>query len=168
MSMIGGGEKEGLPAPQAAPTLRAWIAAMGAMTLCAVAAGSGLALFAGAPAHENDQGSPAPAAPDAQTAYGGDTAILTLPPVITNLAEPADIWIRLQASIIFDAKSLKRPDLVSAQIGGDIVSFLRTLSLAQLGGASGLLHLREDLNERVKIRSGGLVRELVLQSMVVQ
>jgi flagellar FliL protein len=138
------------------------------MTLCAVAAGSGLALLAGAPAHESDQSSPAPAAPDIQTAYGGDTATLSLPPVITNLAEPANIWIRLQASIIFDAKSLKRPDLLSTQIGGDIVSFLRTLSLAQLGGASGLLHLREDLNERAKIRSGGLVRELVLQSMVVQ
>ncbi|HET6378828.1 MAG TPA: flagellar basal body-associated FliL family protein [Methylocella sp.] len=167
MSMISGWEKESLPGAQPAPTFRAWIAAMGAMTLCAVAAGSGLALLAGSSAHENDQGTPAPDA-GIETPYGVDTAILILPPVITNLAEPADKWIRLQVSIIFDAKSLKRPDLVSAQISGDIVSFLRTMSLAQLGGASGLLHLREDLNERAQIRSGGHVREIVLQSMVVQ
>jgi flagellar FliL protein len=45
---------------------------------------------------------------------------------------------------------------------------MRTLSEAQIGGASGLQHLREDLNERAAIRSGGLVRELIIQTLVVQ
>jgi flagellar FliL protein len=30
------------------------------------------------------------------------------------------------------------------------------------------LHLREDLNERARLRSGGKVRELVIQSLVLE
>ena len=45
---------------------------------------------------------------------------------------------------------------------------MRTLTLAQIAGASGLQHLREDLNERAAIRSDGRVRELILQTLVVQ
>lgn len=100
--------------------------------------------------------------------YGGEIALRELPPVIANLAEPSGAWVRVQASIVFDSKTVQRPDLVAAEIGEDILGFMRTLSLAQIGGASGLQHLREDLNERASIRSGGLVRELILQTLVVQ
>jgi flagellar FliL protein len=31
-----------------------------------------------------------------------------------------------------------------------------------------LLHLREDLNERVKLRSKGTIQELVLETLIVQ
>ena len=69
---------------------------------------------------------------------------------------------------MFDSKAVPKPDLVAAEIGEDILGFMRTLSEAQIGGASGLEHLREDLNERAAIRSGGLVRELIIQTLVVQ
>jgi flagellar protein FliL len=49
-----------------------------------------------------------------------------------------------------------------------MLAYLRTLSLAQIQGPSGLLHLREDLNERVKMRSKGVVQELVLETLIVQ
>ena len=48
------------------------------------------------------------------------------------------------------------------------LAYLRTLSMAQIEGASGLQHLREDLNERVAIRTKGAVRELIVESLVVQ
>ena len=44
----------------------------------------------------------------------------------------------------------------------DIVAFLGP-SRSQIEGASGFQHLREDLNERVRVRSGGKVRDLVIQ-----
>jgi flagellar FliL protein len=48
------------------------------------------------------------------------------------------------------------------------VAYLRTVPLAQIEGPSGFLHLREDLNERARIRSGGKVKELVVQSLMLE
>ena len=55
-----------------------------------------------------------------------------------------------------------------AAIGEDIVAYLRTVSLAQIEGPSGFLHLREDLNDRARIRTGGKIRELVVQALVLE
>ena len=59
-------------------------------------------------------------------------------------------------------------DVLAGEIRQDILAYLRTVSLAQIQGPSGLLHLREDLNERVQIRSKGAVKELVIQALIVQ
>ncbi|WP_051335465.1 flagellar basal body-associated FliL family protein [Methylocapsa acidiphila] len=100
--------------------------------------------------------------------YGADLELRELPPIIANLADPPDARIRLQAAIIFVGNGVGKSDVLAAQIGEDILGFIRTLSLGQVGGASGLQHLREDLNERATIRSDGRVRELVIQALVVQ
>ena len=42
------------------------------------------------------------------------------------------------------------------------------MTLTQIEGASGFQHLREDLNERARIRSGGKVRDLVIQALIVE
>jgi flagellar protein FliL len=77
-------------------------------------------------------------------------------------------WIRLQATIVVDNKSTKKPEVLAAEIADDILGYMKTASLAQLGGASGLQHLREDLTERANIRAQGHVRELIIQTLVVQ
>ncbi|WP_052763752.1 flagellar basal body-associated FliL family protein [Microvirga massiliensis] len=59
-------------------------------------------------------------------------------------------------------------DVWASEIRQDTLAYLRTVSLAQIQGPSGLLHLREDLNERVQIRSKGAVKELVIQALIVQ
>ena len=69
---------------------------------------------------------------------------------------------------MFDVKAVQKPDVLAAEIAEDLLGFMRTLSLAQISGASGLQHLREDLSERASTRSGGLVRELIVQTLVVQ
>ena len=58
--------------------------------------------------------------------------------------------------------------MLVAQIAEDIIAFLRTVTLVQIQGASGFQHLREDLNDRVRVRSGGKVRDLVIQSMIIE
>jgi flagellar FliL protein len=62
----------------------------------------------------------------------------------------------------------KKPEIVSPYTGQDVLAYIRTLSLAQIQGPSGLLHLREDLNERVRLRSKGAIQELVLETLIVQ
>jgi len=100
--------------------------------------------------------------------YAAGTGLVNLPPVVTNLADPPDAWVRLQAAIVFDTKAVPAPDVLASQIAEDFLGFLKTLTVAQIGGASGLQHLREDLNERASIRSEGRIRELIIQSLVVQ
>lgn len=156
------------PASRPQMPVTAWLAAMGGLTLLAVAAGGlvGINLVGtikeglGAPA-KPEQGEPTPH-------YESGMQLRQLAPIITNLAQPSDAWIRLQAAIVFDAKSAAKPDVDAAEITADILAFLRTLSIDQIAGASGLAHLREDLNERAAIRSEGRVREVIIQTLVVQ
>jgi flagellar FliL protein len=100
--------------------------------------------------------------------YAGDTSLHILPPVITNIASPEDVWVRIEASLVLEKDAVDDPDLVSAKVSEDILAYLRTVSLAQIEGASGFQHLRDDLNERIAVRSEGRIHELVLQALVIQ
>jgi flagellar FliL protein len=100
--------------------------------------------------------------------YSGPTHLKPLAPILTNLAEPRDVWIRVESSIVFDDEEIAGDDVLAAKIGEDLLAYLRTVSLGQIGSPSGMQHLREDLAERARIRSEGRVKELVIQTMVVQ
>lgn len=111
--------------------------------------------------------SPANAGAGLKDRYAGNVNLRPLAPIVTNLANPDKTWIRLEALLVMDEQT---PDAgtLSAQIVEDIVAFLRTVSLTQIQGASGFQHLREDLNDRVRVRSGGKVRDVVVQSMIIE
>jgi flagellar FliL protein len=100
--------------------------------------------------------------------YSGDMMLEPIEPVVTNLGDPTDTWIRLETAIVFPNGALPDPKVTAAEIRQDIVAYARTLTLAQLEGASALQHLREDLNERVVTRTNGQVSELIIETMVVQ
>ena len=104
-----------------------------------------------------------PSAPPVQA-----STIVDLPPIVTNLGAPQDTWVRLEGSIIFDPKTLSHPEAMAAQIGDDVLAYLRTVSLQQLEGPIGLQNIRQDLNERAATRSGGKVRGFVIRTLVVQ
>ncbi len=91
-----------------------------------------------------------------------------LAPFVTNLASPEKSWIRMQASIVYDAAALPHPDIMASQISADVIAYLRTQTVASIEGAAGLRRLQEDLNERVLIRSEGNVREIIIETLVVQ
>jgi flagellar FliL protein len=163
-------DEEEPPAPSGprSPPVLVWAGVMVALSLGAAAVGIGLGLLLGGTPNKDIHGAAKPPDATSESKYGGETNLLELPPVIANLAEPSDAWVRVQASIVFDGKAVPKPDLVAAEISEDILGFMRTMTLAQIGGASGLQHVREDLNERASIRSKGLVRELIIQTLVVQ
>jgi flagellar FliL protein len=108
------------------------------------------------------------APPLADPAFAGTMNVKELPSIVTNLAGPDHVMIRLQAAILFDAKVIANPDVLASQISDDVLAFLTTVSSSQIEGASGLQHLREDLGDRAKIRSEGRVRELIIETLVVQ
>ena len=97
-----------------------------------------------------------------------DSELRELPPIVTNLAEPAETRVRLQVAIVYPKKGVEKPDILAARISDDIIAFMKTLSVAQLQGASGLQALREDLNDRAVTRSEGKVKEVMIENLVVQ
>lgn len=101
-------------------------------------------------------------------AYTDDIEVRELPAIITNLAQPATMRVRLQVSIVYPKKGVENAAMLMAEVGEDLVAFMKTVSLGQLEGASGLHNLSEDLNDRAAIRSQGKVREVIIETLVMQ
>jgi flagellar FliL protein len=107
-------------------------------------------------------------APVAAVCGAGGPAMIDMPPIVTNIANPADTWVRLEASIVFDPKALPHPDVVAAEIAADELAYLRTVSVSDLQGPIGLENIRQDLRDRASVRSGGKVSDLLLKTLVLQ
>lgn len=94
--------------------------------------------------------------------------IRDLAPVVTNVALPPDSWVRLEASIIYDQADLENAELTSSEISGDLMAFMRTVSLREIQGPEGLMYLRQELRERIALRTERKVKDIVIQTLVVQ
>ena len=81
---------------------------------------------------------------------------------------PPDLWVRLEATVVYDQAEIDNPEVMMAEVSGDLLGYLRTLTLRELQGADGLMFLRQDLKERVALRTQNKVRDLVIQALVVQ
>lgn len=110
----------------------------------------------------------APRMVDDALAWSKDTAVVDLDPVIANLASPSQMWIRLETAIIFNKDEVSDVARLKTEVTGDILAFVRTVTVGELQGASALNHLRDDLNERVRFQTAGAVEELIIEAMVLQ
>lgn len=98
----------------------------------------------------------------------GGSNMIDMPPIVTNVASPADVWIRLEALMVFDAKTLPHPEVVAAEIATDELAYLHTVSVNQLQGPIGLENIRQDLRDRAFVRSRGKVTDLLIKTLVLQ
>jgi flagellar FliL protein len=87
---------------------------------------------------------------------------------VTNLAAPANNWARVEASMVTESMSDEDAGILAAHVSEDIVTYLRSASVTQFEGSRGLQHLRDDLTERANIRSSGKIRELIIETLVIQ
>ena len=96
---------------------------------------------------------------------GAGPTLVPLAPITTNLAAPADIWIRLEASVVLDAP--QPPDADRGHPPGP-ARLLRTVKLHQIEGASGFQHLKADLEERAAIRSDGHAKQVLIRTLLFE
>ena len=94
--------------------------------------------------------------------------IRDLAPITTNLASPANTWIRLETAALIKEDLGENGGALMAQLAEDVVAYLRTVPLEQIEGPSGFQNLREDLNDRVRVRSEGKITELIIQALVIE
>ena len=158
------------PADPASGKGKGWVIPLALLTLLAIGTGGAFGTFLVSAMEKNidarkkeEQGKGLPT-----LANSGELTLRGLAPVVTNLTGSGDLWIRLESSIVFKTGALPNADVTAAEIRQDMLAYLRTVSASQIEGASGLQHLREDLNERAVMRSGGAVRELIVETLVIQ
>lgn len=163
-----------LPAPSRSASNKEgsfrWLLTLGLLTLlsAAIGGGFGLVMVSGIERQVEEKYKDLSPRAEAVSPYTGDIAIRKLAPVVTNLTGSESDWVRIEASIVYKPANEQHPDVLVSEMRQDILSYIRTMSLAQIQGPSGLLHLREDLNERAKLRSKGVIQELVLETLIVQ
>ena len=145
--------------------------------LIAAGLGAGYALKVAAPSPPPGAEAPAAdAAGPAAEAHGAKgkepvvapSGLYDLKPIVANLTFPTDVWVRLEVTVQLEKVQPPEVDVLLMQLTSDIESFLHTLSLPQLQGAAGLQNLREDLLDRLIIRSKGRVHDLFIRGLVLQ
>jgi flagellar FliL protein len=95
-------------------------------------------------------------------------SIIDLDPIVTNLASPANKWVRLEASIHLGHDFEGNKEELAKQVAEDLLVFLRAISLRHLEGAAGLSHFREDIEQRASVRSDGAVKRVYVKMLVVE
>lgn len=153
-----------------APSRLMTIAAVAVLTLVAGGGGwlAGM-LLAPPPAEKTEAAAelPANATGEADIPKMSEVAhgIVQLDPITTNLAYPAENWVRLEVALQFDGA----PDVALAEtIHQDIAAYLKTVSLQQIQGPRGFQYLRDDIQERVDLRSEGRVTNVMFRTFVIQ
>ncbi|MFN7125428.1 MAG: flagellar basal body-associated FliL family protein [Allorhizobium sp.] len=91
--------------------------------------------------------------------------VVALEPITTNLAYPSENWIRLEVALMFNGP----PDVkIAEDVHQDIMAYLRTVSLQQVEGPRGFQYLKDDLQERVDLRSEGRVSKVMFRTLVIE
>ncbi|MCJ2048311.1 flagellar basal body-associated FliL family protein [Methylobacterium sp. J-070] len=155
---------------ESGPARTRWLLLLAVLTLLAVGVGgaSGLYMMNRAEQAVDERKKAQEEKVQEVATYEAGSAVTNLGTVVTNIASPSDVWIRLESSFVVKSGTFTNPEAMAAEIRQDIVAYLRTLSLAQIEGPSGLSHLREDLAERVQVRSKGQARDFFIETLIVQ
>ncbi len=146
----------------------------GAMLLVVTAAAIGMGWMSGGYLKGVDAPSSVPVAPEnegkpvepaAAHEPGAGPTLVALAPITTNIASPADTWIRMEVSVVYDAP---QPPAMAEDIHQDLLAFVRTLKMHQVEGASGYQHLKADLEERASIRSQGHAKQVLIRTLLLE
>lgn len=108
------------------------------------------------------------ARPPASIPVPASILIEDLPVIVTNLGEPNESWIRVEAAVLYDPKVAAGIKVLAREIANDILAYLRSTRMEALEGAEGLRFLKEDITERARLRSKGQIKDVFIHSLVVQ
>jgi flagellar FliL protein len=160
---------ESVPAPAPGVFSLSFLIAVVVLTVVAGGGGFFLGLQILASAEQTVRSKQSPAAgPTSEAEPLRAANVKALMPIMANLDGSPRVWMRLESSLVFRGELPGDADALAAKISEDIVAFIRTVSVEQIEGASGFQHLCEDLNDRVRVRSGGRVQELIIQGLIVE
>ena len=155
------------------------------ITAVAAGAGFGVSMFMESPApqmaaakdeaseaetSEEDAAAEEAAQMDAESEEDEEAALKNayakpLAPILTNLAAPSDVWVRMELAVV------GKPDLqdeMLEKIHQDLFAYMRTVKLHHVEGPSGYQNLRAELSERASLRSGGSAQMVLVRTLVFE
>ncbi|MBA5723629.1 flagellar basal body-associated FliL family protein [Candidatus Liberibacter sp.] len=94
----------------------------------------------------------------------GNKNIFSLQPIITNLNSSPKNWLRLDISLMF--KKIPDMDLLET-LHQDIMDYIRTISIDQITVPQGFRYLKEDIEERVNLRSKGTISKVIFRTFII-
>jgi flagellar FliL protein len=155
------------PAPRKGPSLIVQIAVLLVLSGAAIGAGWFAGQMMGARGAPEPAAEPAPAKEGSAHEAPGPQAlnIFPLATITTNLADPRDLWIRLELALVFKDQVDAR---IAEMVNQDVLAYLRTVKSRQIEGPSGLQHLRSDLDERAQTRSQGKVTQVLIRTLLFE
>jgi flagellar protein FliL len=142
-------------------------------TVMALCVGGGFGFFldghlkSGAPDKDGKEAAEPEKAEKPKPVVSATAKLIGMAPLVVNLAEPKDAWIRIEASMLIDG-SADGADVLAAQLGEDFVAYLRTATLGQFEGPSGFQNLREDLMDRATIRDKARIKDVIIHGVVIE
>lgn len=154
--------------PKQGPSLLLQLALLAGATIVAagIGWGSGLYLTGGSTPGSAAQDPAAQKATETSLAEAqAPMGVVYLEPITTNMAGPSGTWVRLELALIFDGEA---DPMLAQTIQQDILSYMRTVKIHQVEGASGFQHLRSDLEERAAIRSEGKVKGILIRTLLFE
>jgi flagellar FliL protein len=110
--------------------------------------------------------SPAPTGPAAGR-FPNDALELAIPSIITDLASESKVRARLELSIIVAHGTPETSTLVG-EVREDVIGYLKGISLSDIQGVRGFQNLREQLDDRARIRGRGAILGLLIGGLVLE
>ena len=107
-----------------------------------------------------------PAGPTAGR-FPGDAIELAIPSVITDLNSEPAVRARLDVSIIVVHGTPQTTTLLG-EVREDVIAYLKGLSLADIQGVRGFQNLREQLDDRARVRGRGAILGLLIGGLVLE
>lgn len=169
-------EAETAPEPRSS-LLMGLIVPLVVIVLAGAGAGWGLGTFILAPNLPERAAAAAPGHAAGETTgetegagdHGGGAAgpqIVALDPIVTNIAVPAETWMRLELTLVLGQPLEPH---VADYIHQDLLAFARTLRLDYVDTPTGYLQFRNDLLDRARLRAGaGKVEQVLIKTMLFE
>ena len=99
--------------------------------------------------------------------FPNDAFEMDIPSIIVDLSGTPKSQVRLDLSAIVAHGTLESGSLKS-EIREDVIAYLKGVTVADIEGVRGFQNLREQLDDRAKIRGRGAVLGLLIGGLVVE
>ncbi|AGK59401.1 flagellar basal body-associated protein FliL [Hyphomicrobium denitrificans 1NES1] len=159
-------------APAAGPSTADLVKSMLLAVVLGIGGGGVFGYFAipvGTPPAPVGEAKPASAAP--QTPISGrfpsDALEIAIPSIIVDLSGEPKSRVRLDISIVA-VHGTSESGLLKDEVREDIIAYLKGLTVADIQGVRGLQNLREQLEDRAKIRGRGAILGLLIGGFVIE
>lgn len=110
---------------------------------------------------------PAKAAEAAAGRFPSDALEIVLAPIIADIDQDHPTKVRVELSVIA-AHGTSNTGTLQSELREDVIAFMKGLKVKDIEGARGFQNLKEQLDDRAKIRGRGTVLGLLVSGLVVE